>query len=383
MLRSRDVRPLRRLLRLVAAAFAVSLLATAATPAPVKASFVYMHSNSTPNELFGFRLDSDGKLSPLSNSPFQTNNTTSSCGYACQTAVYSTKKKVLFASGGQGISVLRVGTDGALGLVAGSPFGGAALIGVAEVEIGADTFVYGAESAAKQVHGYLLHPDDSLTEVPGSPFPAGMQLDGMTGARKYVFATSDVTPAVAAFKVQSNGALVAAPGSPFSIATDVGNLQNVFIDPKGKTVYVPDFGGGPIRIFGFRINGKNAALSPVAGSPFALSLSNISALAPRGTSSLYAFGAPGGSGDDVQFVRRKAANGVLSAGVAGKSGLTYPGAGAVDPTGRVLVLVGDTPTGPQAASLLVGKRGKLSAVGTTPLAGANPRNLNAVVFAKP
>lgn len=383
MRRSHDVRPLRRPLRLLLAASLVALLATAATPGPVPLSFVYIHSNTTPNELFGFRVGPDGKLSPLSNSPFQTNNTTSNCGGACQTAVYSTKKKLLFASGGHGISGLRVGTDGALSLVAGSPFGAAALIGVTEVDNGAATFVYGAESAANQVRGYALQADGGLTEVPGSPFPAGMQLDGMTGARKYVFATSDATPAVAAFKVQANGALVAAPGSPFSVATDGGDLQNVFVDPTGKTVYVPDFRGGPIRIFGFKIRGTDAALTSVAGSPFALGLSSMSALALRGTSSLYAFGPPGGGGgDDVQFVRRKASSGVLTAGVTGKSGLTFPRAGAVDPSGRVVVLVGDTPTGLQAASLLVGRKGKLSAAGMTPLTGVNPNRVNAVVFAK-
>jgi hypothetical protein len=364
------------------AALTVLVLAGAAASGPVPASFAYVHSNATPNQVFGFRVGADGALSPLAGSPFDTGNTTSNCGGECESAAYSAARRLLFTTGGQGVSVSRVAADGTLALIGGSPFGAVKLTGIAELEIGTSTFVYASESAANQVRGYAVRDDDTLAEISGSPFAAGMQLDGVAAARTFVFATSDASPAVAAFKAQADGALVAAPGSPFAVATDAGGLQNVFVDPTGKNVYLPDFDASPIRIFGFKVRAKDAKLTKIAGSPYPLTLSSISALAMRGTSSLYAFGPIGHDPADVQFVKRRT-SGALAARTAGASGLSFVRSGGVDPSGRVVVLVGDTPSGSEAASFLVGKKGRLTPAGTTPLAGTDARLLNAVVFAAP
>lgn len=363
------------------AVLAVLLVTTAAAPAPVPPSFVYAHSNDTPNQVFGFSVGEDGALTALAGSPFLTNNSTSNCGGACQTAAYAAGRRLLFTTGGDGVSVSSVATDGTLSLVEGSPFGATKFLGVATIEMGESTFVYAAETDADQVRGYSVLGNNSLSEVPGSPFAAGMQLDGMAAAKSFVFAASDASAAVAAFKVQADGSLVAAPGSPFPIATNPGCLQNVVCDPKGKTVYLPDF-AGPIRVFGFRVRTKDAKLTKVAGSPSKLKIDSVSAVAMRKSSALYAFGPVSGDAADVQYVRR-VGTGSLFGGATSKSGLTFARSGAVDPSGHLVVIAGDTATGAQIVSLLVGKKGKLAPAGSAPLTDADARTLNAVVFATP
>lgn len=243
-------------------------------------------------------------------------------------------------------------TGGTLAFVDGSPFGAVRSLGVVTIEMGT------------------------------SPFVAGMQFDGMTGARSSVFAANDATLAIAAFKVQAAGALVAAEGSPFAVAADTGNTQNVFCDQKGTFVYVPDFGSNPIRIFGFRVRKKDAALFRIKGSPFDLEIGSVSAPAMRESSSLYAFGPASRGEGDIHYMR-KTTTGARFRVFHWISGLTIAWAGGVDQSGRVPVVVGDYPGGPQAVSWRIGKKGRLESVGMVPLTGAVANRLNAVVFATP
>ena len=80
---------------------------------------------------------------------------------------------------------------------------------------------------------------------------------------------------------------------------------------------------------------------------------------------------------------RKTTTGALLRGFPWNSGLTTAWAGGVDPSGKVLVIVGDDPAGAQAVSWRIVKKGRLESVGMVPLTGAAANRLNAVVFATP
>src|SRR5262249_7498556 len=154
---------------------------------------------------------------------------------------------------------------------------------------------------AHQIRGYAVQGDDTLVEVPGSPFAAGMEIDGMAAAGGAVFAASDVVDSVAAFKVQSNGSLVAAPGSPFSVSGGGGgDLQNVFVDARGRSAYLPDPDTDPNDVFGFKVDSGSAALTPLSGSPFHIKVANVAGLTFSSKSLAFAFGPKGNSAPDLQ-----------------------------------------------------------------------------------
>src|SRR5262249_25182953 len=134
---------------------------------------VYVHDNGSPNQVFAFKFNSDGTLDPVAGSPFATDNSDDDCGAYCETAGFSANKKLLFASGGDGVTVFKAAAGGGLTLVGGGPFGGTRLLGLAVVEKGTKTFVYASDFDGDKIFGFQVQSDSTLAALPGSPFPGG------------------------------------------------------------------------------------------------------------------------------------------------------------------------------------------------------------------
>ena len=257
----------------------LAVLATAGLAPRAEAAkplVVYVHDNGASNRVFAFSKSKTGQLAALPGSPFATNNTDGFCFAECQTIAYSSKKKLLFVSGGSGISVFTVAKNGVLALVPGSPFGGALLLGIAVVKKGKNTYVYGSDVANDQVRGYLCQ-NGQLLELPTSPYPAGDAPIGMNATKKgclFVPNQNDLT--ISAYIVQRNGNLLPAPGSPF--AAVAAFIFNCHVGPKGKFLYVADLAAPAIHVFA--INKKTCALAPIAGSPFASAVTPGAGVAP-------------------------------------------------------------------------------------------------------
>jgi 6-phosphogluconolactonase len=298
-----------------------------------KITVVYVHDNPRnaidPNQVFAFRLNADGTLDPIAGSPFISGGTGSSCGGQCQTASYSSKSHMLFTASGNGVFAWRAAADGSLALVAGSPFGSGRIFGVAVVQMGSSTFVYGSDFNNDRVQGFKVQPGGALAAVPGSPFTTGSGPDGMTSAKNTLVVANEQVSAISAYKVQKDGSLVAAPGSPFS--TGAGFDFNVNIEPKGKFVYTADDSNS--QVFGLSVGKKDAALTALAGSPFA-SASPTSELALGVSSLFYALS----SGDTVQAFRREKTGTLTALGGSLATGLGDIDAGAMDSKGKFLVL---------------------------------------------
>src|SRR5262249_44685278 len=151
-----------------------------------------------------------------------------------------------------------------------------------------------------------------------------------------VFATSSADPTVATYKVQSDGSLVQAPRSPYKLKTDSGNLENIFTDPKGRNVYVPDCAG---RIFSFKVNAGNAALTrPGKAQQPRLECVIGPGLGRRPDA--VAYGQARSGPQDIRAFQRNPSTGRLKLGVTSSSGLHDIRAGAADPSGRFLLLAG-------------------------------------------
>jgi DNA-binding beta-propeller fold protein YncE len=81
----------------------------------------------------------------------------------------------------------------------------------------------------------------------------------------YVANTERISDNVSAYSIGKNGALTPVPGSPFA----TGSFPtSVAVDPRGEFVYVTNTGIGGNNVSAYSI-GKNGTLTPVPGSPFA------------------------------------------------------------------------------------------------------------------
>jgi hypothetical protein len=122
----------------------------------------------------GYHIGSDGTLTPVAGSPFQPG-----VGIDSRVVVLSPDDKTLFVSNQLSTSVtaFHVAQDGSLSLVAGSPFfiqnpNSFITAGMATSQDG--SFLYVTNDFPAAVAVFRVGSDGALTEVPGSPFLTGV-----------------------------------------------------------------------------------------------------------------------------------------------------------------------------------------------------------------
>jgi Lactonase, 7-bladed beta-propeller len=126
-------------------------------------------------------------------------------------------------------------------------------------------FAYVPNVGSNNVSAYRIGANGALMPVAGSPFAAGsgpfaVAVDP-TGKFAYVPNFGDDN--VSAYSIGANGALTPVAGSPFAAGS---GSHSVAVDPTGKFAYVVNFGKNNVSAYSI---GANGALTPVAGSPFA------------------------------------------------------------------------------------------------------------------
>lgn len=323
-----------------------------ATAGPGAASqFLYVHDNGNPNEVWGYRVETTGQITPLANSPFATANQDFNRTGTCGTMAYSARLKLLFTTGSTGVSVFRVAADGQLSLVEGSPFGGTPRLGVAVVEKGKNTYLYSSEPDAAQIHIDQVNADGTLNDAPTDAVVGPV---GGINATKNVIYFAGLNGKLIACKILKDGTLRAINGIP-----DLGTtaIQNVSLDPTGKFLYIPDLQAS--RILGFKVNNKKG-VTPLKNFP----LTPPGLSAPNGLDALPQSGKPGvllalarsggamvqgrgvrGNGStapqDVLAFRRDKKGKLTPFGSTTSSSLTQLAGGAIDSTGSLVALVDD------------------------------------------
>jgi 6-phosphogluconolactonase len=106
-----------------------------------------------------------------------------------------------------------------------------------------------------------------LTQVPGSPFPAGTQPEGLAvvSSANLLFVANNGSSDISAFKFDATtSALTPVPGSPF---TGVAAPMGAATDISGKFLYVTNLSSNAVSAF--TIDSATGTLAAVAGSPFA------------------------------------------------------------------------------------------------------------------
>ncbi len=223
---------------------------------------------STAGEVFGFKVQADGSLTPLPGSPFASGaGTTHLCASGGTTLTF-----YLYASNSSdpngSISAFAVHTDGTVTPVPGSPFATVA-DGQPEGLFSTGGRVYAALSHAGEVAAFSIASDGSLQPIAGSPYPAEAGASSLTQVGQYLY--SENTGNMSGYSIDSSsGALTALTASPFAAANATGEMNWI-----GNWVLVPESSPGGFLAFLWSSKGN---LSPAPGSPF-----------PAGTTPLVAY----------------------------------------------------------------------------------------------
>jgi 6-phosphogluconolactonase len=222
--------------------------------------FLYV-ANLTSNNVSAFAI-SGSSLTPIVDSPF-------AAGAEPASLAVDPNGNFLYVTNfnSNTVSVFLIDpASGILSAVSGSPF--AAGAGPVSIAIDpTDAFAFVANNSDQTIASYALNATTgALTPSSGSPLSAGTNPEALivdpTGS--YVFAanaagpnqvaTYTITPAGGALSVSSSSA---ADSLPIAVA----------IDPSGHFLYAVNFNSNDVSAYTLNASG---ALTPVAGSPFAV-----------------------------------------------------------------------------------------------------------------
>jgi 6-phosphogluconolactonase len=256
-----------------------SLGGPAGNPAGLLASGTLLYAGDTNGTVSAFNIAADGTLAAIPGSPY-------AAGVAPLNLVWGFTNAgnvpFLYAadSVGGGIWGFTAGSDGALTPVAGSPFATPAGSSPAAMAPGGDLIsgpiLYVALRGLNQVAAFSIDASGALTPLPGSPFVAGGGPVSLLAYANFLYAMNGLDHTISVYSMDQNtGGLTEIMGSPFPAGTASGTL----ITDLGGVLYVPDAQSNSIVAFG--VDGPTGSLSPLAGSPFPAGVGPVALTAVR------------------------------------------------------------------------------------------------------
>ena len=239
--------------------------------------YVYLDNNTAgANTISGFSRAANGALTALPGSPFAAGGAGLGAGLASQGAIDTADqgRYVLAVDAGSNqISVLRIGANGSLTPVAGSPFasGGAEPDSIA-VNNGV-VYVSNTGTGGTNYTGFTLTPGGRLHPIAGSTvtLPAG------SGPGEIVLNSNNTklagmrvtTSVIDSFTLDRSGRPHAAPGSPYA-AQGLGPFGSQFRPTNPNQLFVDNAhngtGLGTVSAYN---DLRDGTLSPIGASPFA------------------------------------------------------------------------------------------------------------------
>jgi len=239
--------------------------------------FVYTNNDiQGPNKVLGFRVGADGTLSEIVGSPFPTAGSGGDglSYFASNRIVISAPGGFLYASnsGSNDVSAFSIDpSSGNLTPVPGSPFPldgfgpGSGGISLAVTPNG--QFLMAGNPLSERITSFSIGRDGSLTTAPGSPFFAGGQPSGMKVSPNGKFLAAGLLGGVAMFSIAPDGSLTAVQGSPFGQG-GVGAAAGVDVNCKSNLLFAGEANASGITIVDvFRI-ASDGVLASITGSPF-------------------------------------------------------------------------------------------------------------------
>ncbi len=254
------------------AAFAALLL-----PGSAKAqTFVYTNDNEAgPNTVTAFSVGANGALSIIAGSPFLTGGTGTTGGlYASNRITVCMVGAFLFVAndGSNDVSVFSINPSTGFLTLVGSPFSTGGLSGGTSggISLGAtpdNRFLFAANSGSSDIRVFSIAANGALTAV-GALVPAGGEPDGIKVSPdgKFLSVALPNTNQVAMFSIGSGGALTAVTGSPFT-AKGSGGETGLDINCGSNFLFGGEANPSSTIVDVFSI-ASNGALTPISGSPF-------------------------------------------------------------------------------------------------------------------
>jgi 6-phosphogluconolactonase len=263
---------------LPALAHAAPTAGASATPSqsPMTVGYLYVNLNTAgANAVAGFARNSDGTISPLPGSPFAVGGAGSSSSLSSQGALQlSSNRRYLLAvdAGSNQISVLRMGKDGSLAPLEGSPFGSGGRYPVS-IAVAKDlVYVANQGNGGSNYTGFNFDSKGNLTPIAGS---AVSLLDGsgvgdvlIDSKGRILVGTRVGTSLIDSFAIDKSGLLQAAPTSPLK-AQGLGPLGSAFRDGKPLQLFVSNAHDGAFNgtISSFSV-ASDGSLTALGSSPY-------------------------------------------------------------------------------------------------------------------
>lgn len=260
--------------------------------------FIYVTGQGT-NEVFGFRIHTDGSLTALGTPNFTTGSRPAAL------AVHPPGDFFYIAnSAGNNITLLDINsgngeltvpaTNSALPPLTPPNIFNAGTTPIAMAVAPNAPRLYVANRDSGDITAFLIDPTNgNLGLVSGSPFrvdPSSTTISNpqsvaISPLGNLLYTANTTQGTVAAFAIGSDGSLSPVAGSPFAVGTAGASPTFLAVHPSGSFLYAADPAHN--AVLGFSI-GSNGAIAPISGSPFAAGTGAVAlSIAPQG-SFLYA-----------------------------------------------------------------------------------------------
>jgi 6-phosphogluconolactonase (cycloisomerase 2 family) len=239
--------------------------------------YVYLDNNTGgANTISGFSREPDGALTALPGSPFLAGGAGLGAGLASQGAIQAADHgRYLLAvdAGSNQISVLRIGHDGSLTPVPGSPFASG---GIEPDSIAVNHgLVYVANTGAggTDYSGFTLSPGGQLHPIPSStvklPDGSGPGDVVLNGNNTRLAGMRVTTSLIDSFTLDRAGRPHPAPGSPYA-AQGLGPFGSQFRPTNPDQLFVANaHNGAGLGTVSAYNDLPDGTLSPIGASPFA------------------------------------------------------------------------------------------------------------------
>ena len=228
--------------------------------------YIYTINNDLANNgVVVLKRQADGSIAELPGSPFSTGGKGLSGGDIDEQGAIRVHGQFVLAvnPGSNSIAVLRKQPDGKLMAVPGSPFpsGGSHPLSLTVhknlVYVANQAAAWGNPMGAPNLVGFQMNSDGQLIPIPGSriefPRGAGPAQVEFNPTGETVVATSgfqgENTSRIHSFRVAADGKLQEAAGSPLAPQGASGTVGFSW-SPMGNRVYVSNFRGSAITVFG-------------------------------------------------------------------------------------------------------------------------------------
>ena len=261
-------------------------------------NFIYATGQGT-NEVFGFRIHSDGSLTALGTPNFTVGSRPAALaihppGDFCYIA-NSAGNNVTLLDINSGNGDLTVPpTNSALPPLTPPNIFDAGTTPIAMAVAPNAPRLYVANRDSGDISAFLIDPTNgNLGLVSGSPFavdPSSTTISNpqslaISPLGNFLYTANPTQGTIAAFAIGSDGSLSPVAGSPFAVGTAGASPTFVSVHPNGSFLYAADPAHN--AVLGFSI-GSDGSISPISGSPFAAGTGAVAlSIAPQG-SFLYA-----------------------------------------------------------------------------------------------